>query len=208
MITGIWPRLLALLPLALTACATSTETRAEELYGYCQHCHGTAGEGNVDFRAPSIAGMSEWYVHAQIEKFRVGARGDHPDDLDGLRMRPMSRTLATAAEVRLVAHYVASMEPTHPATIVEGGDPNRGRTLYEPCVQCHGENAQGRRDMNAPELSTQSDWYLVVQLEKFRTGVRGADPLDTTGAQMRGMVGSLEDEQAVRDVVAYVTSLQ
>ena len=192
-----------------TGCASNAETpeRAVELYGYCEHCHGVDGEGNQQFRAPAIAGLSEWYVYAELEKFRTGARGDHPDDVDGLRMRPMSRTLANAAEVRMVAHYVASLPRVQPDATIADGDAHRGATLFAPCVQCHGARAEGRRDMNAPELDHASDWYLVAQLEKFRTGIRGADPLDSTGAQMRGMVSSLPDEQAVHDVVAYVTSL-
>jgi hypothetical protein len=51
-----------------------------------------------------------------------------------------------------------------------------------------------------------SDWYLVRQLASSGR-VRGTDPLDTTGGQMRAMVTTLTDEQAMRGVVAYVTSL-
>jgi cytochrome c oxidase subunit 2 len=61
--------------------------------------------------------------------------------------------------------------------------------------------------MNAPPLSQQADWYLLAQLEKFKTGMRGANPKDFTGAQMRAMSSTLQDTTAMRDVVAYIKTL-
>lgn len=185
----------------------SQHERGEALYGYCVQCHGDVGEGNAEFRAPAIAGLQDWYVEAQLQKFRIGARGAHPDDLDGLRMRPMSRTLATDVEVSQVSAYVASLDPVDPPDTMTGGDPAAGRALFNTCIECHGEDARGRRDKGAPSLINQSDWYLVAQLHKFRSGVRGSDTLDTTGIQMRPNALALENEQAVRDVVAYIETL-
>jgi cytochrome c553 len=195
--------------LATTGCAEppGREERAVELFGYCTQCHGEAAEGTLDYRAPGIAGLPAWYVAAQLEKFRVGARGDHPDDVEGLRMRPMSRTLGSAAEVQLVAEYVASFPRHVPVPTVEG-DADRGQALFTPCVQCHGDRAQGNRAMNAPPLTGSDDWYLITQLHKFREGIRGTDPADATGAQMRPNAVALADEQAMRDVVAYVMRFQ
>jgi cytochrome c553 len=198
---------LALTSLAAPGC-TGAESRAErgrELYVYCAQCHGDRGEGTQDYRAPAIAGLERWYVLAQLEKFRLGARGDHPDDVDGLRMRPMARTLASAAEMEMVAEYVASLPNTDPPPTVEG-DPGRGAELYAPCVQCHGERAEGNREMNAPPLTNASDWYLVAQLQKFKAGIRGTDAQDATGSQMRPNAVALDD-QGMQDVVAYIGTL-
>jgi cytochrome c553 len=192
---------------SVAGCQTSDrEARSEELYGYCEQCHGALGEGNEAYRVPAIAGLPAWYVEAQVTKFRTGARGDHPDDVDGLRMRPMARTLASPAEIAMVAEYVESLAPVNAVPTLDG-DPDRGRALYTPCVQCHGENAAGLRDKGAPPLHQANDWYLVAQLEKFRSGVRGADTADTTGGQMRAQITNLPDEQAMRDVVAYIVSM-
>lgn len=199
----------ASLLLAAVGCVSgeTQHERGEALYGYCEQCHGDAGQGNADFRTPAIAGLQDWYIEAQLQKFRIGARGDHPDDLDGLRMRPMSRTLATDGEVALVSAYVASLDPVDPPDTMVGGDPVAGRVLFNTCIECHGERAEGRRDKSAPSLLNQSDWYLVAQLHKFRSGIRGADTLDTTGIQMRPNALALENDQAVRDVVAYIETL-
>ncbi|MDW8362849.1 MAG: c-type cytochrome [Myxococcales bacterium] len=191
----------------VAGCAPPTrEERAAELFQYCTQCHGDRGEGRIEYGAPAIAGLDAWYVEAQLVKFRTGTRGDHPEDVEGLRMRPMSRALASDDEVRLVASYVASLPPV-PSTPTLEGDPERGRTLYASCVQCHGADARGNRAVGAPPLVGASDWYLLRQLRKFRDGVRGTDPMDPTGAQMRPQAVALGDEQSMRDVLAYVSTL-
>lgn len=201
--------LLALSVLSLSACRgpLSQEGRGEELYVYCAQCHGDAGEGKPEFRVPAIAGLPDWYVEAQLNKFRTGARGDHPDDLDGLRMRPMARTLANPDEVRLVSQHVGRLEIADAEGTLDG-DAQRGRALYEPCIACHGARAEGNPTLNAPPLTAVHDWYLVAQLKKFKDGIRGADALDTTGLQMRPFASALADEQAMHDVVAYISSLE
>ena len=197
-------------PLLMAGCnsaSASGDANGKDLYIYCAQCHGTDGSGYETFSAPAIAGMPAWYVESQLQKFREGARGDHPDDVDGLRMRPMSRTLKSDAEVSAVAAYVESMNDANPPPTVEGGDAAKGKVIYETCVSCHGTKAQGRKESHGPPMALTSDWYLVDQLQKFKAGIRGTDHLDTTGGQMRPLAVSL-DEQAMKDVVAYIMSLR
>lgn len=87
------------------------------------------------------------------------------------------------------------------------GDAAVGKTLYASCAACHGAQAEGLATMNAPALAGQDASYLERQLMYFRTGIRGADPADTFGAQMRGMAAVLADAPAVADVSAYLASL-
>jgi cytochrome c oxidase subunit II len=60
---------------------------------------------------------------------------------------------------------------------------------------------------NGPPLAHQSDWYLLSSLERFKSGIRGSSPNDANGAVMRGMAAILQDEQAMKDVIAHITSL-
>ena len=85
---------LALITALAAGCQTAPAgvERGAQVFDYCVQCHGADGAGNPDIEAPAIAGLPAWYVEAQIHKFRDGTRGAHPDDLPGLRMRPMSRT--------------------------------------------------------------------------------------------------------------------
>lgn len=206
-------RLLALLFSAsslLLGCAEPAPPGVErggDLFATCVPCHGEQGEGNREFGAPAIAGLDEWYVQTQLERFRSGARGSHPDDVEGLRMRPMVQTLRSDDDLRSVAEYVASLPPSSPAPELEGGSAERGREVYATCAECHGASGAGDRERGAPPIAGASDWYLFAQLGKFREGIRGVDPRDTTGATMRPMAMAIANEQAMRDVVAYIATL-
>lgn len=193
--------------LAAAPARAQDEARGELLFDLCSSCHAADGGGNRIFLAPAIAGMSEWYVLTQLQKFRQGLRGRHFDDLSGMRMRPMALTLRSEEDVQAVARYVASLPPAPPAPQVEGGDPERGKALYVVCATCHGAEGEGVQQMNGGPIAHTSDWYLLDQLMKFRAGVRGADPRDPIAIMMRPMALTLPDEQAIKDVVAYIVSL-
>lgn len=185
--------------------------RGEQLFELCTQCHGDAGGGMAMALAPAIAGLDAWYVEAQLEKFQKGWRGGHPEDIAGMRMRPMSLWLDTKgdsdADRKAVSAYVASLPPADPEPTL-AGDPERGQTLYAPCTACHGPQGKGNQALNAPSLVHSSDWYLVRSIEKYKAGVRGWNPEDGTAQVMRGMAMSLADEQAIMDVVAYIMSLR
>ena len=204
--------LVSALSVSLTACSepspdTASLKYSEDLYDGCVQCHGVNGEGNPAVEAPAIAGLERWYVKRQLRGFQKGYRGFHPGDLAGKRMYPMARALDTDEKVDIVANYVASMEPTNPATTLEGGNPETGKIYYAACVQCHGENALGNLDEFGPPLAGANDWYLLTQLKNFKAGVRGTQPGDAMGAKMRPFSMTLPTEQAMKDVIAYIGSL-
>lgn len=183
--------------------------RGAELYDTCVPCHGKAGAGDQALGAPAIAGLPQWYVEAQLGKFRSGLRGAHPGDTQGHLMRPMARSLNVEGDVPSVAQYVASL-PARPApATLKGGDPAAGAARYTTvCVVCHGADATGMEAMGAPTLVHQADWYMLRQIEKFKSGMRGADSNDVQGQQMAAMSATLEDSQAMMDVIAYIRTLR
>jgi len=204
------PLLFALLALAAgapSAFAQGDAGRGAELFQLCVQCHGEDGGGDPVSLAPAIAGMDEWYVKAQLGKFRSGARGAHPDDVAGMRMRPMSLSLRDDEQVAAVAAYVASLPRVVPAATLHGGDAARGQALYAPCAACHGPDAAGIQPLNGAPLRASSDWYLFRQMQNFRAGVRGTNPKDASGALMRPMSMTLADEQQILDVIAYIHTL-
>jgi cytochrome c553 len=174
----------------------------------CAVCHGQQAAGQEDLRAPALAGLPQWYVLAQLDKFRDDSRGAHFDDLEGMRMRPMARTLANQGEVEAVAFYIGeNFKPgKHEATFE--GDAAKGKGGYATCMACHGADGTGNEAMNAPPLVYSNDWYLLAQLHKFKSGVRGANAdEDPTGASMAPMAAMLADEQAMKDVIAHIRTL-
>ena len=62
--------------------------------------------------------------------------------------------------------------------------------------------------MNAPPLRGQSDWYVLSTLRKYKAGIRGANPANTNAVLMRGMSNILPDDQAMLDVVAFISTLE
>lgn len=188
------------------AAAQGDLARGAKLYNLCRQCHGPEGGGDQLSLAPSIAGLPEWYVLSQLRLFHSGARGVHPDDVGGLRMYPMSRLLKTDADMQAVAAYVASLAPTQPEPVVDGGDPQAGAQAYALCAACHGANGAGNEQMKAPPLAGMSDWYLLTALEKYKAGIRGSNPANPNGAVMRSFAAQLDD-QKIRDLVAYIDTL-
>ncbi len=119
----------------------------------------------------------------------------------------MAATLVNDAIIDNVIAYIGTLPDTPaPATIIGDIDIAHGAELYVVCANCHGKDGQGIQ-MNAPRQAGMSDWYLLDQLKNFKKGIRGAHPYDLDGKQMGFMARTLQDDQAMRDVVAYINTL-
>jgi cytochrome c553 len=207
---GFWPFLILIGGLSLSGCRfgeTDAASRGREVFETCVPCHNSDGSGNPAVGAPNIAGMRAWYVEEQIEKFRAGIRGAHFNDIEGMRMRPMAQSLDSDDDVKAVARYVETLPPVWHASSLPG-DPQAGQALFATCSACHGDNGAGNQDLKAPRIAGTDDWYLATELRKFRSGVRGANPKDMEGRLMRPMARGLPNEDAIRNVVAYVETLK
>lgn len=192
---------------AIAALATAAAAADKPDLAYCTVCHGAHGNGNTAIRAPKIAGMEPWYVRRQLEAFRDGIRGAHPDDAAGHEMQPVGVRLRDDDAIEEAIAYVADFKAKAPTATVTG-DTARGRTLYSLCESCHGAKGEGNQALSAPALTARTDWYLVTQLRNYKAGARGADPRDSYGAQMRVIAATLPDATAIDDVVAYINTLR
>ncbi len=201
---------LAFCGLTLTGCSmgkTDAATRGRDVFETCVPCHNSDGSGNPEVGAPNIAGMNEWYVEEELDKFRAGVRGLQFNDMEGMRMGPMALSLTSEDDVKAVAHYVETLPVVRHAASLPG-DPKAGEALYATCGACHGDHGAGNPDLKAPRIAGVDDWYLATELRKFRSGVRGANPKDLQGRLMRPMARTLADEDAIRNVVAYIGTLK
>jgi cytochrome c oxidase subunit 2 len=175
-------------------------------YVYCTVCHGAQLMGNSNIKAPRLSGMETWYVENQLNAFKKGWRGKHESDVTGIDMQPMAAVL-TREQIKEVAAFVSSTRSNAPKSTIEG-DADKGRSHYSTCAACHGVNGEGNVALGSPALTGLNDWYLITQLEHFRDGARGGAPGDTYGMQMRASARLLSDDDAIRDVVAYISTLQ
>ncbi len=201
--------LLPVLMLAALSAWADGDTEAGRLVyeRTCAACHGAAGQGNVALHAPRLTHLTPVYIVEQLQKFKSGVRvGDGASEA-ARQMAGMAATLPDEQTMLDVALFVATLDGGVSSASVDG-DATLGADYFNQlCGACHGAQAQGNPALRSPPLAGADDWYMVAQLQAFRSGARGAHPDDRTGRQMRAMAALLPDEQAIRDVVSFAHAL-
>ncbi len=177
----------------------------------CAQCHGTAGEGKPEIKSPSIAGMPAWYVNTQFANLREGRRGHDAADPQSFMMAAVAKALQPE-QIKAVVAYLEQMPMKVPMgkdrEIANASAQDGMRLFQERCMECHRYNASGEMAFGSPPLIGRQSWYLEEQLKKFKSGKRGAMKNDVNGAKMVQITNFfVEDEQMLRDVVAYIISL-
>ena len=209
-------RILAMIAIAslLSACDDkaaqpdlAASAAASGAYKTCAACHGATGLGNAALQAPALVNLDAWYLERQIENFRSGVRGRHPQDQWGQVMADQASLLPDQDAVTAVVAQIGTFRDQAPAATFEA-DLERGRDHYNmTCGACHGPEGVGNEALAAPALRGIEDWYLVRQYENFRDGVRGAHEDDEYGRQMQRMGGVLKTDEDIRNVAAWLLSL-
>jgi len=77
----------------------------------CSACHGSNALGNEALEAPALAGLNDWYVVAQYEKYRAKHRGTHPEDRWGIQMVRLAPAIEDPDILQSIASYLASLPP-------------------------------------------------------------------------------------------------
>ena len=182
--------------------------------GTCLPCHGERAQGQQVTKAPRLAGQADWYLVRQITKFRQGIRGGQAEDLQGMQMAAIAKTLIDEQATNDLAAYINGLNRDAPVVVAQKtaqSTPSglaKGKALYTlNCAPCHGSSGEGRADFNAPALAGQEAWYLTRQLHNFKNGTRGTHPEDLQGMQMAPILRLLADDRAIDDVVAYVAKM-
>lgn len=184
-----------------------TARTPDQLWIVCAACHGPKAEGMKTVDGPALAGLESWYLEKSIQDFRNGIRGTHEKDALGKQCAPMTKTLTTDEQVEALAKWLSEKELTKVKPTLTGGDAARGKTKYAVCIACHGMDGQGMAALKSGKLVGQHDWYIERQLLNFKAGIRGTNPKDIQGLQMRPMAMTLVTEQDVKDVIAYIMTL-
>lgn len=177
----------------------------------CAQCHGSAGEGKLEIKSPSIAGMPAWYVNTQFANLREGKRGHDAADPQSFMMAAVAKALQPE-QIKAVVAHVEQMPMKVPVgkdrEIANASAEDGMRLFQERCMECHRYNASGEMTFGSPPLIGRQGWYLEEQLRKFKTGKRGAMKNDVNGAKMVQITNFfVEDDQMIRDVVAYIMTL-
>ena len=192
--------------LAAPTAAAADAARGATLYAPCAACHGAQALGNPALQAPALAGQDAGYLARQLRNFRAGTRGATDGDTAGATMRSQIAPLPDDAAIDDVAAWLASL-PAPRAAAVDGALLRNGSNYYQSkCGACHGARAEGNPALFAPRLAGLDAGYLARQYRNFAAGLRGTDPADRYGRQMRLMATALPAETDLRDVLGFIAS--
>jgi len=166
----------------------------------CGACHGPDGN-SANPEWPSLAGLGERYIAAQLTAFKKGERNDP-------LMSPQAQPLSEQ-DIRDLAAYFATqtMKPGEAdeslvkagEQIYLGGIPAKG---VPACAACHGPAGAGNAPSAYPRIGGQQAVYLAKQLQAYRAGTRTTDP----NRMMRDIAGKLSDEE-IKAVASYANGL-
>jgi cytochrome c oxidase subunit 2 len=125
-------------------------------------------------------------------------------------MAPMANVVASEEARRNVSAYIDSLPTERGAEVtINDGNVNRGQRIYDAnCASCHGNDGRGSWATDAPNLVGMDDWYMAIQIEHYREGIRGDHRDDEYGYQMVSMVKAMRTQQQVEDVLTYINSLR
>lgn len=192
----------------LVADGSNDLIEGEALYAaQCVACHGAKGQGNAALLAPNLTGLEQSYVQRQLTHFRDGIRGADSRDSAGAQMRAVMRGVKGNEVIAQVSAYVDSLAVTGAAHNPEGNLRNGSNVYNAKCGACHGGKAEGNAHIDAPRLSGQESDYLVRQYSNFKQGLRGGDPKDRYGQQMKFMADIPMAESDLQDLIAFIHSL-
>ena len=167
----------------------------------CAGCHGADGN-SPNGVWPILAGQHASYLVKQMKNFKSAERTD-----------PIMQGMVAALseeDMQNIAAYFASQKAkpvAFDAALIEAGENiYRGgitETSVAACMACHSPGATGNEPAKYPSLKGQHSEYLVLQLKKFRDGIRTNDP----GSMMRGIAKRMSDREMMA-VAAYISAIQ
>ena len=146
-------------------------------------------------------------------------RGNEPQDNFGQQMSLAAKALPNEQAINDVAAYIMTLKADPLPRTVKTETPLESTDLFWHCTHCHGSKGQGINEgytrnpsalhPPAPKLAGQHDWYLVRQIQNFKSRIRGSQLEDKEGTQcrVRGMPNLSSDED-IKNVVAYIKTLQ
>ena len=153
----------------------TVRSTGRQLFGdNCAACHGRDGKGRANY--PDLTDQ-DWLWGGGPEfiaqTMRVGINTRHPESRVA-QMPSFGRDeLLDRTQVKNVASYVYSL--THPeySTAENINTIEAGREVFlTTCAACHGEDAKGKRDVGAPNLTDQY-WVYGGDLGMIVSSVHG-----------------------------------
>jgi len=168
----------------------------------CASCHAADGNG-VGNLNPKLAGQHPEYIVKQLQDFKVKAGAKAPARSNGI-MSPIAMAMTEEDMIDVAAFYAS--QALKPSSARNKDTVSLGQKIYRggiaeknipACAACHAPNGAGI-PVQYPRLSGQWAEYHEAQLQAFRSGARGNNPV------MNGIAARMSDLEikAVSDYMA------
>ncbi|WP_064682821.1 cytochrome-c oxidase, cbb3-type subunit III [Rhizobium bangladeshense] len=153
----------------------TVRTTGNQLFGdNCAACHGRDGKGGNNY--PDLTD-DDWLWGGGPEKIQqtlmVGINSRHPETRVA-QMPAFGRDeMLDRQQVLDVAAYVISLNDPTTSTAKNVNQIDKGREVFlTTCAACHGENAKGKPDVGAPNL-TDGQWVYGGSLQSIVDTIHG-----------------------------------
>ncbi|NEJ72527.1 cytochrome-c oxidase, cbb3-type subunit III [Rhizobium phaseoli] len=153
---------------------SKVNSSGHQLFGdNCAACHGRDGKGGQNY--PDLTD-NDWLWGGEpeqiVETLTVGVNSRHSNSRVSQMPAFGADEMLDRKQVTDVAAYVYSL--SNSATSEEiTGDIQAGRELFKnTCASCHGDNAKGKSDLGAPNL-TDASWVYGGTLSRIVETVHG-----------------------------------
>ena len=165
----------------------------------CVQCHGSGAQGGPGY--PNLNDDDWIWGGTPEEIMQTIAHGVRYEEDDDTRFSEMSAfgDILEKDEITQVSLYVASLtghEGNARASDIEAG----AEVFYDNCSSCHGETAEGDRELGAPNL-TDAIWLYSSSAEEIAAQVRS--PKHGVMPAWQARLG----ETTVKELAVYVHSL-
>jgi cytochrome c553 len=92
--------------------SNSNPVRGKELFEErCMECHRYNATGEIVFGSPPLTGLPDWYLLAQLRKYKNGQRGAVPGDAFGAKMVLSSKFIDSEETLQSVVAYIVKLNP-------------------------------------------------------------------------------------------------
>ena len=194
--------------LVLFTLTTQAAKSGKEAYEVsCKECHGDNGAGGKDFgQGPNLTILDEYYFRKQFTLIRDKKRKGPGTVLMNTYLDEKAKLSPEELEAAVV--YALELPPAKPNHKNNFGDASKGAARYALCAACHGPNGRGNINpgLPAPRIAGQADFYVYEQLKGFKAGHRDGDT--PSAIQMKGMAMTLESEDAIKNIAAYIRTFK
>jgi cytochrome c oxidase cbb3-type subunit 3 len=138
----------------------------------CAPCHGSNARGGKGF--PNLT-TAAWLWGGDFDSIadtiKVGVNSAHPQSRTSQMMAFGRDQLLKKDEIDNVVSYVRSLSDPTVAGQVPAAKIEAGKAVFSAnCVTCHGDDARGKQDLGAPDL-TDRNWIYGGDAESIFTTV-------------------------------------